>query len=87
MKCLTRLRLHPSLRCHSRNVRPLEELLEVMLEEADPLLPPGFFSIDKSVARRLERPPPRDGLIAALRAEGFAAARCHLEVGTAEAAF
>ncbi|GLI68777.1 hypothetical protein VaNZ11_013268 [Volvox africanus] len=63
----------------SRNVRPLEELLEVLLEEADPRLPPGFFSIDESVARRLVRPPSRDGLIAALRQEGFAAARCHLE--------
>ncbi|KAG2440506.1 hypothetical protein HYH02_010384 [Chlamydomonas schloesseri] len=63
----------------SRNVRPLEELLELMLEEADPRLPPGFFSIDDSVARRMARPPPRDALIAALRQEGFAAARCHLE--------
>ncbi|GFR41355.1 hypothetical protein Agub_g2038, partial [Astrephomene gubernaculifera] len=63
----------------SRTTRPLEQLLEVLLEEADPRLPPGFFSIDLSVSRRLQRPPPRDPLIAALRAEGFAAARCHLE--------
>ncbi|KAG2446177.1 hypothetical protein HXX76_000770 [Chlamydomonas incerta] len=63
----------------SRNVRPLEELLSVLLEEADPRLPPGFFSIDDSVSRRMARPPPRDALIAALRAEGFAASRCHLE--------
>ncbi|GLC35987.1 hypothetical protein PLESTF_001246700 [Pleodorina starrii] len=63
----------------SRNVRPLEELLAVLIEEANPHLPPGFFSIDDSVARRLARPPPRDALIEALRAEGFAAARCHLE--------
>ncbi|KXZ56434.1 hypothetical protein GPECTOR_1g389 [Gonium pectorale] len=63
----------------SRNVRPLEELLSVLLEEADPRLPPGFFSIDDSVVRRMARPPPRDALIAALREEGFAAARCHLE--------
>ncbi|PNW77237.1 hypothetical protein CHLRE_10g428100v5 [Chlamydomonas reinhardtii] len=63
----------------SRNARPLEDLLDVLLEEADPRLPPGFFSIDDSVARRMARPPPRDALIAALREEGFAAARCHLE--------
>ncbi|EFJ44766.1 hypothetical protein VOLCADRAFT_42766, partial [Volvox carteri f. nagariensis] len=54
------------------------DLLEVLIEEADPRLPPGFFSIDASVARRLARPPPRDALITVLRQEGFAAARCHL---------
>ena len=70
----------PAALAHSRNARPLEDLLDVLLEEADPRLPPGFFSIDDSVARRMARPPPRDALIAALREEGFAAARCHLEV-------
>lgn len=63
----------------SRNVRPLEELLEVLAEEADPRLPPGSLHLDGGLARRLARAPPRDALIAALREEGYAAARCHLE--------
>jgi hypothetical protein len=63
----------------SRNVYPLEELLAIMLEEADPRLPPGTFSLDAAVARHLGAPPARDGLLAALRAAGFAAARSHLD--------
>ncbi|KAG2499128.1 hypothetical protein HYH03_002711 [Edaphochlamys debaryana] len=63
----------------SRNSRPLQELLQLLIEEADPRLAPGFISVDDSLSRRLARPPPRDALIEALREEGFAAARCHLE--------
>lgn len=53
----------------------------MLAEEADPRLPPGSLHLDGGLARRLARAPPRDALIAALREEGYAAARCHLEVG------
>ncbi len=53
----------------------------MLAEEADPRLPPGSLQLDGGLARSLARAPPRDALIAALREEGYAAARCHLEVG------
>ena len=57
---------------------PLAELLAVMREEADARLPPLYVT-SEALGRRLARCPPRDGLIAALRARGWAASRCQLE--------
>lgn len=49
-----------------------------MLEESDEQLPPGYIPLD-TLGRYLKAYPPRDKLIAELRAMGFAAARCHLD--------
>lgn len=58
--------------------RPLEDLLQIFWDEADPSLRPGYIPID-DIARRLDRSPSRDELIAALRAAGHAACRSHVE--------
>ena len=57
---------------------PLGDLLGVLIDEADARLPPGFIAVDR-VGRHLASNPGRDKLIAALRAGGFAASRCHLD--------
>ena len=59
----------------------LEELLDVMAEEADPSLRPGFINVaDISRIGRLSGTPSCVKLIAALREEGHSAARCHITV-------
>eukprot|EP00955_Chlamydomonas_euryale_P014575 156595-Chlamydomonas_euryale.AAC.1 len=58
--------------------RALGELLDVMLEEAEPRLPPGFLPL-ASVAKHVSASPARDKLLFALRARGHAAGRCHLD--------
>ncbi|MEW5303329.1 MAG: hypothetical protein WDW36_006033 [Sanguina aurantia] len=70
----------PTLACaaHRASVKPLGALLEIMLEECDPRLPPGFVMVG-DVSRQLARAPSRDLLVAALARRGFATARCHLE--------
>ena len=65
----------------SKKNRPLilEDLLEAMIDEAQPGLRPGFLSID-TIGRQLRMQPPRDKLIAELRARGHAAGRSHVEM-------
>jgi tRNA G26 N,N-dimethylase Trm1 len=61
--------------------RALEKLLRVLQEEADPALPPWFVPLsDVLKFGRLANIPPRDDLIAALRAKGYAACASHVEV-------
>jgi tRNA G26 N,N-dimethylase Trm1 len=62
--------------------KPLQELLELLVEEGDPALPPWFLPVDL-LAQHLAACPSRDKLIGALRARGYAATRCHVEVGLA----
>jgi len=72
-------RARPSLaRTKKSAPLPLGELLGIMVDEADARLPPGFIAVDR-VGRHLASNPARDKLIAALRAGGFAASRCHLD--------
>ena len=62
----------------------LEEILEIMHEEGDPRLRPGYLTVsDVSRLGRLQGTPGCGKLIAALREEGYAAARCHLTVSPA----
>lgn len=58
----------------------VDQLLDVLVEESAPALSPWYVTMDQ-VAQRggLSQPPKRDAVIAALRAEGFAAARSHAE--------
>ncbi len=49
-----------------------------MLEEADERLPPGYVTLD-ALGALLQSSPPRDALLAALRHDGHAAARCHVD--------
>ena len=60
----------------------LGDLLDAFRAEADPALArsPHYFRTDELGRKgRAKRVPPRDVLITALRAEGFAAARSHLD--------
>lgn len=61
--------------------RPLEELLDTLIEESDPRLPPWLVTL-RSIAEfgTLENAPGRDALIERLRVRGFAACRSHVEV-------
>ena len=50
-------------------MRGLGELLALLLAEADPALPPWYSPLNEVARRgRLQRPPGRDALVAALRA-------------------
>lgn len=66
------------VRSKRSSVRPLQELLDIMKEEADSRLPPGYFHMDL-LAAGLASCPSRADVIAALKQTGWAAARCHLE--------
>lgn len=58
--------------------RPLEGLLQLLVEESAPELPPWFITID-TLAQHLSTTPSRDKLVAALRARGYTACCCHVE--------
>lgn len=60
------------------SLKPLEAMLDLLIGEADPRLPPAFLPIS-SIAKFLDTTPSRDKLIAALQQAGFAAARTHVE--------
>ncbi|KAF5836780.1 S-adenosyl-L-methionine-dependent methyltransferase [Dunaliella salina] len=66
------------LRSKKNGPQRLEDVLQVMLGEADERLKPGFMNMEY-LGKHLMSYPPRDVLIAELRSKGFAASRSHLE--------
>lgn len=58
----------------SNTGRPLQDMLQIMLEESDARLPPGFIMVD-TLGKYCTSYPSRDKLIAELKSRGFAAAR------------
>ena len=57
----------------------LRPLLETMVNESDPALPPYFIHTHDLSRRAGVSPPPRDRIMDQLRAEGFLAYRSHVE--------
>lgn len=68
----------PLSRTKKNSPSALGDLLDLLIEESDVRLPPGYTALDR-VGRQLASNPGRDKLVAELRARGFAAARCHLD--------
>ncbi|GAX75602.1 hypothetical protein CEUSTIGMA_g3046.t1 [Chlamydomonas eustigma] len=56
----------------------LAELLEIMKDEADGALPPGYLAMD-TIGKQLVSNPSRARVMEALKAHGFVATRSHLE--------
>jgi tRNA (guanine26-N2/guanine27-N2)-dimethyltransferase len=60
--------------------QPLETLLQELIDESDPRLPPWIFHL-REVAKVCERDiPARDKLVELLQERGYAACRSHVEV-------
>ncbi|KAJ4786064.1 tRNA (Guanine(26)-N(2))-dimethyltransferase [Rhynchospora pubera] len=57
----------------------LDRLLNVMIDECDPQLPPGYIKVDEIAKRAKLNSPPISTLIHALKMEGYAASRSHVE--------
>ncbi|CAN6347301.1 unnamed protein product [Urochloa humidicola] len=62
----------------SENGVTLGKLLSTMIEEGDPLLPPGYIRLDEISRRAKVNSPPLGTLINSLRKEGFSACRSHI---------
>ncbi|CAN6338011.1 unnamed protein product [Urochloa humidicola] len=62
----------------TENGATLEKLLSAMIEESDPLLPPGYIRLDEISRRAKVNSPPLSTLINSLRKEGFSACRSHI---------
>ena len=61
--------------------KSLEVLLDIVRQESDPQLPPWYIRVS-TLAQHLNTTPSRDKLIAALRARGYVACLCHIEVSS-----
>ncbi|KAF3330398.1 tRNA (guanine(26)-N(2))-dimethyltransferase isoform X2 [Carex littledalei] len=57
----------------------LDKLLNLMIDECDPQLPPGYIKVDEIARRAKVNSPPVSTLIHALQVEGYAASRSHVE--------
>lgn len=62
----------------SENGIILQKLLDTMIEESDPRLPPGYIRHDEIATRAKVNSPPLGTLISSLRKEGYAACRSHI---------
>uniref|UniRef100_A0ACD5XM96 Uncharacterized protein n=1 Tax=Avena sativa TaxID=4498 RepID=A0ACD5XM96_AVESA len=62
----------------SENGTTLQKLLDTMIEESDPRLPPGYIRLDEIASRAKVNSPPLGTLINSLRKEGYAACRSHI---------
>ncbi|XP_047096283.1 tRNA (guanine(26)-N(2))-dimethyltransferase-like [Lolium rigidum] len=62
----------------SENGIILQKLLDTMIEESDPRLPPGYIRHDEIACRAKVNSPPLGTLISSLRKEGYAACRSHI---------
>nr|XP_029123974.1 uncharacterized protein LOC105057196 isoform X2 [Elaeis guineensis] len=56
----------------------LEKLLNQMIDESDPQLPPGYIKLDEIARRAKINSPPISTLISTLEKEGFVACRSHI---------
>ncbi|KAG1371479.1 putative tRNA (guanine(26)-N(2))-dimethyltransferase [Cocos nucifera] len=56
----------------------LEKLLNQMIDESNPQLPPGYIKLDEIARRAKINSPPISSLISTLEKEGFAACRSHI---------
>ena len=68
----------PLSRTKKNSPTKLGDLLDLLIDEADVRLPPGFIALDW-VGRQLMSNPGKDRLISELRTRGFVASRCHLD--------
>ncbi|XP_042381482.1 tRNA (guanine(26)-N(2)/guanine(27)-N(2))-dimethyltransferase-like [Zingiber officinale] len=64
--------------CTAQKELDLEKLLNQMIEEGDPRLPPGYIKVDEIGRRGKMNSPPVMTLINILRKEGYAASRSHI---------
>ncbi|GAA0146640.1 RNA methyltransferase [Lithospermum erythrorhizon] len=59
--------------------KDLEKLLEQMVDESDPKLPPGYFKLDEIASRAKVNSPSLANIMNILHKKGYAASRSHIE--------
>ncbi|XP_008808314.1 tRNA (guanine(26)-N(2))-dimethyltransferase isoform X1 [Phoenix dactylifera] len=64
--------------CTKQKDVDLEKLLNQMIDESDPQLPPGYIKLDEIARRAKINSPPISTLISTLEKEGYVASRSHI---------
>ncbi|KAG0478688.1 hypothetical protein HPP92_013407 [Vanilla planifolia] len=64
--------------CKSKKCFDLEKLLNQMVDESEPRLPPGYIKLDEIARRAKINTPPASAIITALKEQGYAACRSHI---------
>ncbi|KAI0497314.1 hypothetical protein KFK09_020537 [Dendrobium nobile] len=64
--------------CNSKKCSDVESILNQMIDESDPQLPSGYIKLDEIASRAKINSPPLSAILSALRKEGYAACRSHI---------